>query len=106
MDTHLSDPASLSAGVARLSAAMAAHPAEVQTIHDAIIGSGFVLQDAAAMSMSSAILYYSNMVSTVGPVAQDPKVKTAIATLRGDGVTPALDIQDLKWIMLCIAICM
>ncbi len=56
--------------------------------------------------MSSVILYYSNMVSTVCPVAHAPNVKAAIDTLRGDGIAPALDVQDVKWIVLCIAVCM
>lgn len=106
MDVHLPDPAELSAGMGRLSAAINAHPAAVQTIHDAITRSGFAFQDAEKMSMSSVILYYSNMVSTVCPVANDPDVTAAIDTLRGDGVTPALDVQDVKWVILCIAICM
>jgi len=100
------DPVALSAGMGRLSAAIKDHPAEVRTIHDAIVGSGFFFEDAGKMSMSSAILYYSNMVQTVCPVAQDPRVKTAIATLRGSGVAAALDSQDVKWIILCIAFCM
>ena len=57
MDVHLPDPVELSAGVGRLSAALKAHPAEVQTIHEAITRSGFAFQDAGKMSMSSVILY-------------------------------------------------
>ncbi len=106
MDVHLPDPVELSAGIGRLSAAIKAHPEEVRTIHDAISRSGFAFQDAGKMSTSSVILYYSNMISTVGSVAHAPNVKAAIDTLRGDGVTPALDVQDVKWIILCIAVCM
>ena len=81
-------------------------PIRRRSIHESINRSGFAFLDSGKMSKRSVILYYSNMVSTVCPVAQAPNVKAAIDTLRGDGVTPALDVQDVKWIIPCIAVCM
>jgi hypothetical protein len=92
-----------------LANAVDAHPGDAQTIHAALEAAG--ITDAPPADNKGAADFYSKKVEQLPDIAAQPSVAKAIRNLHDAAgkpssmMTPMLDAQEIKFLIICLLLC-